>query len=199
MQAANSDTVSSLMSAAAGDVAALTFLVIVAVNFPGMIEERLEARAEQRKRRKLPERFQMVRAAINAKRQPPPSLINEGERGELLRAIEQTLTSMPFGRESFDAVKETLKRERKKYAAHSVRKPRKAGGGSERVKKGYELYQQSVGVGEPPDWEAIAYDCLKLPGIDTAKETWKVRRNKFRKSVDSHRYRLEKEARQREK
>jgi hypothetical protein len=194
------ESLETLMKAAAGDAAATAFFIGVETFYPGLIEERLKARAERRRIRKLSGRFRMARAAINAKQQLPQTLIIEGERGEFLRAIEQTISSMPFGKQSFDAVNDILKRERKKYASHSVRKPRKAGhSSSERVKKGYELYQKYNDAEHAPDWEAIAFDCLKLPGEDTAKETWNKRREKFRKAVDAHRYRLKKGVRQREK
>lgn len=191
------ESIETLMKAAAGDAAATAFFIGLETFYPGLLEERFKARAARRTR-KAPGRFEMARVAINAKRQPP--LIIEGERGELLRAIEQKLASMPYGRQSFDAVNEILKDERKKYAAHSVKKPRKAGGSStEQVKKGYELYQRDIDAGEPPDWEAIAYDCLERPGEDKPKATWKQRKEGFRKAVNKHRYRLKNEARRREK
>jgi hypothetical protein len=159
---------------------------------PQDVSTLMKARAVRRKR-KAPGLFNRFRATLHAK-------INEGESGALLRAIERTLTSMPFSRESFDAINETLKRERKKYAAHSVRKPRKAGGSSTKlVQKGYELYQRYVDAGDAPDWEAIAYDCLETPCEDKPKATWKQRKEGFRKAVNKHRYRLKNEARRREK
>jgi hypothetical protein len=147
---------------------------------------------------------------MNSFQTQPPSLerfianlnarILEGERGVLLRAIERTLISMPFGGDCFDATNETLKRERKKNAPPPMRKARKAGDGStEQVKKGYELYQKYVDAAGAPDWEAIAYECLKRPGESAPKATWKQRKGGFRKAVDGHRYRLQREARQREK
>jgi hypothetical protein len=201
MQPPREESVSALMKAAAGAAAATAFFIGVETFFPGMLEERLKARAERRRIRKLSGRFRMARAAINAKQQLPQTLIIEGERGEFLRAIEQTISSMPFGKQSFDAVNDILKRERKKYAAHSVRKPRKVGGSSsEQVQKGYKLRQRYVDAGESPDWEAIAYECfLKRPGEDTSKATWKQRKERFRTAVNKHRYRLENEARRREK
>ncbi len=127
------------------------------------------------------------------------AMILEGEHKDLLRVIERTLISMPFGGDPFDAINKTLKRERKKNAPPPMRKVRKAGeGSSDRVKKGYELYQKAVDAGDAPDWEAIAYDCLNRSG-EEAKATWNQRKEAFRKAVDGYRYRLQRGARQHEK